>query len=83
MTNLSQRFTSLTDAFDVESLSHLCKLLYTYEITLDIMALHTRISDMIFYALLFLEQYDCETVGTTLTSFQPNFINIDLNSVTR
>ena len=58
-----KRFTALASAFDVESLSHLCKVFYTHDVALDIMALHIKISDLIFLALLFLEQYDCETVG--------------------
>jgi hypothetical protein len=55
---------------DVESLSHLCKLLYTVAEGLDIIALHVKVSDLIFYALVFLEDYDCETVGAYL-SFSP------------
>lgn len=58
-----QRFTSLTSALDVESLSHLCKILYSYDAALDIMSLHVKISDLIFQALHFLKEYDCETVG--------------------
>jgi hypothetical protein len=58
-----QRFVSLTGLLDVESLSHLCKILYLFDDVLDILALHVRISDLIFHALLFLEEYDCETVG--------------------
>jgi mediator of RNA polymerase II transcription subunit 5 len=30
---------------------------------MDLVALHVTVSDLIFYALLFLEEYDCETVG--------------------
>jgi mediator of RNA polymerase II transcription subunit 5 len=55
--------------FDVESLSHLCRLLYTHEAALDILAIHVKIYDIIFRALLFLEQYDCETVGRDSSSY--------------
>jgi mediator of RNA polymerase II transcription subunit 5 len=49
---------------EVDSLGHLCKILHTYERGLDIVALHERIKDLLFLALQFLEDYDCETVGT-------------------
>jgi mediator of RNA polymerase II transcription subunit 5 len=60
---LPQKFSSLVTAVDVESLSQLCKLLYTHAIALDIVALHVKISDLLFHALLFLDSYDCETIG--------------------
>ncbi|KAG6911908.1 hypothetical protein DXG01_000155 [Tephrocybe rancida] len=63
-----RRFTTLAASFDVDALSHLCKVLYTYETVLDIMALHMKISDLIFRALSFLDQYDCETVGDPQTA---------------
>lgn len=50
--------------FDVEALSHLCKILYMYDFALDITALHARISDLVFHALSLLDEYDCETVGS-------------------
>ncbi|KAJ2931174.1 hypothetical protein H1R20_g5939, partial [Candolleomyces eurysporus] len=34
---------------------------------MDLIALHVTVSDLIFYALLFLEEYDCETVGDPQT----------------
>ncbi|KAF5377593.1 hypothetical protein D9615_005338 [Tricholomella constricta] len=63
-----KRFTSLSATFDVDALSHLCKVLYTYDAALDIMALHVKISDLISSALSFLDQYDCETVGDPQTA---------------
>lgn len=63
-----RRFANFAAVFDVESLSHLCRLLYTYEAALDILAIHVKICDIIFRALLFLEQYDCETVGDPQTA---------------
>lgn len=60
---MSQRFSSVARTLDVESLSHLCKILYTQDRVLDILAIHIKISDLIFHALSFLEEYDCETVG--------------------
>ncbi|KAG6842595.1 hypothetical protein C0991_000121 [Blastosporella zonata] len=63
-----RRFTALATTFDVDALSHLCKVLYTYESVLDIMALHVKISELIFRALSFIDQYDCETVGDPQTA---------------
>lgn len=68
--------------FDVEALSHLCKILYTYDIALDIAALHVRISDLVFHALSLLDEYDCETVGSSLL-WQINFEIYILYQVTR
>ncbi|GLB36220.1 putative mediator complex subunit Med5 [Lyophyllum shimeji] len=63
-----RRFTALATTFDVDSLSHLCKVLYTYDAALDIVALHMKIPDLIFRSLSFLDQYDCETVGDPQTA---------------
>src|SRR5258705_12212195 len=49
---------------DVDILGPTCKLLHSYDRALEIIALHTRICDLIFYSLLFLEEYDCEIVGS-------------------
>lgn len=48
---------------DVDILGPTCRLLHSYDRALEIVALHTRIYDLIFYSLLFLEEYDCEIVG--------------------
>ena len=48
---------------DVDSLGHTCKILHTYDQALEVVSLHVRVYDLIFYSLLFLEEYDCETVG--------------------
>ena len=53
---------------EVDSLGHLCKILHTYEHGLDIVALHEKIKDLLFLALQFLEDYDCETVGTCIST---------------
>ena len=63
----AKRFTTLATTYDVDALSHLCKALYTNEVLLDIMALHIKVSDLISRALLFLDQYDCETVGASIS----------------
>lgn len=51
---------------DVDILGPTCKLLHSYDRALEIIALHTRICDLIFYSLLFLEGYDCEIVGSSI-----------------
>jgi len=48
---------------DVDGLGHICKILHTYDGALEIVGLQVRIYDLIFHALQFLEEYDCETVG--------------------
>jgi len=58
-----QRFVNLGRTFDVEPLSHLCNMLDAFKEGLDIVALHIKLSDLLFHALAFLEDYDCETVG--------------------
>ncbi|KAF8640574.1 hypothetical protein AX17_000236 [Amanita inopinata Kibby_2008] len=63
-----KRYVSLARVLDIEALSHLCKILYTYEFVLDILALQVRISDLLFHALLLLEEYDCETIGDPQTA---------------
>lgn len=63
-----KKFSSLVAAVEVESLGQLCKLLYTHAIALDIVALHVKISDLLFHALLFLDSYDCETIGDPQTA---------------
>lgn len=62
--NSDQRFVTCSKALDVEPLSNVCKLLYTEPLALDLLALHIKLSDVIFYSLLLLDEYDCETVGT-------------------
>ena len=54
---------------DVDSLGLTCKILHTYDHALEMVALHVRIYDLIFFSLQFLEEYDCETVGAFLTFF--------------
>jgi len=65
---IHKRFTSLVILQDVESLSHLSKILYTGDGILDIISLHVRISDFVASGLAFLEDYDCETVGDPQTA---------------
>ncbi|TFK41086.1 mediator complex subunit Med5-domain-containing protein [Crucibulum laeve] len=68
-TAVFKRFSAVVNSLDAESLSHICKILYSYPVALDIIALHVKMEDIIFFSLLFLEQYDCETVGDPQTAF--------------
>jgi mediator of RNA polymerase II transcription subunit 5 len=54
---------TLTSTLELDSFRHLCKILYLKDATLDVISLHVKLSDLIFYALSFLEEYECETVG--------------------
>ncbi|KAK7465624.1 hypothetical protein VKT23_005597 [Stygiomarasmius scandens] len=63
-----QRFSSATTQLDIESLSHITKALYSHNHSTDILTLHVNIPDLISQALLFLELYDCETVGDPQTA---------------
>ena len=38
---------------------------------MEIVALHVRITDLLFHSLQFLEEYDCETVGMSPTQTSP------------
>ncbi|KAI0067732.1 hypothetical protein BV25DRAFT_1819150 [Artomyces pyxidatus] len=63
-----KRFTTLSANFDVDTLSHLARILYNNEAALDIVSLHIKISDLVVHALAVLEDYDCETVGDPQTA---------------
>ena len=54
---------SSSSSSDLESLGHLCKVLYTHEHALEIIALHVKLADVVACALAVIEDYDCETVG--------------------
>ncbi|TFK30512.1 hypothetical protein FA15DRAFT_662476 [Coprinopsis marcescibilis] len=68
MAAVMKRFSTSSKSLDVEALSRLCKWMYTQPSIMDLVSLHARISDLVFYALLFLEEYDCETVGDPQTA---------------
>lgn len=48
---------------DAESLGLVCKVLTKHEVALDMLSLHAKISDLVAHALIFIEDYECETVG--------------------
>ncbi|KAJ7110136.1 hypothetical protein C8R44DRAFT_274021 [Mycena epipterygia] len=63
-----RRFKTSAKSLDTETLSHMCRIFYLCDAALDMISLHSRISDLIFQALLFLEESDCETVGDPQTA---------------
>ncbi|KIY50606.1 hypothetical protein FISHEDRAFT_38902, partial [Fistulina hepatica ATCC 64428] len=63
------RFMSLTNALDVDAFGNLCRLLCLSDVLLDILSLHVKISSLVRAALVFLEDYDCETVGDPQSAF--------------
>ncbi|KAF9569643.1 hypothetical protein CPC08DRAFT_701548 [Agrocybe pediades] len=65
-----KRFSTLTtsEPLDIDSMGQLCKVLHMCDNALDIVSLHEPIEDLLFYALVCLEDYDCETVGDPQTA---------------
>ncbi|KAJ7786401.1 hypothetical protein B0H16DRAFT_30240 [Mycena metata] len=63
-----RRFKASATSLDTEILSHMCRVFYLCDAALDMISLHSWISDLIFQALLFLQQSDCETVGDPQTA---------------
>ncbi|KAJ6503472.1 hypothetical protein C8R47DRAFT_1250472 [Mycena vitilis] len=63
-----RRFKTSASSLDTESLSHWCRLFYLCDAALDMISLHSKMSDLIFLALQFLQEADCETVGDPQTA---------------
>ncbi|KAJ6575197.1 mediator complex subunit Med5-domain-containing protein [Mycena capillaripes] len=63
-----RRFKTSANSMDTETLSHWCRIFYSCDAALDMISLHSKISDLIFQALLFLQESDCETVGDPQTA---------------
>ncbi|KAJ7837532.1 hypothetical protein B0H14DRAFT_3087213 [Mycena olivaceomarginata] len=61
-----QHFKTSANSLDpenLETLSFWSRIFCLCDAALDMLSLHSKISDLIFHALLFLQQSDCETVG--------------------
>ncbi|KAF5355994.1 hypothetical protein D9756_003825 [Leucocoprinus leucothites] len=63
-----KRFTQFATSLDTDDLSHLCKILYTSDYALDILALHVKLTEVVFRGLKFLEEFDCGAVGDPQTA---------------
>lgn len=58
-----QRFTSLSQPSDVESLGYICKILSRCEPLIDVVSVHVSLRELLASALAYVEDYDCDTVG--------------------
>ena len=64
-TNFScKRFHTASSSLDVETLGHISRVLSANETALDLISLHVELSALVSSALAFVEEYDCEAVGT-------------------
>ncbi|EIW86647.1 hypothetical protein CONPUDRAFT_141107, partial [Coniophora puteana RWD-64-598 SS2] len=80
-----KRFSGQTSSSgDIEVLSHISKLLYTYDAAMDLVALHVSFTDLLFHALESIHNYDNETVGDPQTAVSQlgdviNFVQLALS----
>ncbi|KAJ7070959.1 hypothetical protein C8F01DRAFT_1244634 [Mycena amicta] len=58
-----KRFKVAASSLDTETLMFLSRIFYMWDVALDMLAIHQSISELIFHALLCLQEFDCETVG--------------------
>ncbi|KAI0051771.1 hypothetical protein FA95DRAFT_1534184 [Auriscalpium vulgare] len=65
---IKKRFAALSVNYDVDTLSHLARVLYNNEFALEVVSLHVKVSDLVAHALVVLEEYDTETVGDPQTA---------------
>ncbi|EJD55596.1 hypothetical protein AURDEDRAFT_179328 [Auricularia subglabra TFB-10046 SS5] len=65
---LHRRFIALASTQDVEPLSHMCSVLSRHDAAVDIVAMHTPLSDLIGHALHFVNNFSCEGVGDPQTA---------------
>lgn len=54
----------MAKAHDVEGLSYICKVLMGSELALDVLSIHVSIGELVGHALVVVDEYDCEAVGT-------------------
>ncbi|KAG7450430.1 uncharacterized protein BT62DRAFT_978575 [Guyanagaster necrorhizus] len=63
-----KRFILLSNSFDVEAPSRLCKALYLHHRILDIVSLHVKIDELLYQTVSLVDSYDCETIGDPQTA---------------
>lgn len=63
-----KRFIALASTQDVEPLSHMCSVLSRHDAAVDIIALHTPLSDLVGHGLHFVTNFSCEGVGDPQTA---------------
>lgn len=66
---LQSRFATFSTTFDTEGIGQLCKLMYTHDIPLLIMSIHSGLSHLIFHSLSVLAQFNWETAGDPQSAF--------------
>ncbi|KAH8835899.1 hypothetical protein DL96DRAFT_96411 [Flagelloscypha sp. PMI_526] len=62
-------FERISQAHEVEALSHVCTGLIQNDFLLDLLALHLPLQELVGSALLLLDETNCETVGDPQTAF--------------
>lgn len=60
-----KRVHAASSSLDVETLGHISRVLSTNEAALDLVSLHVELPALVSCALGFVEEYDCEAVGTS------------------
>ncbi|KIY72821.1 hypothetical protein CYLTODRAFT_486057 [Cylindrobasidium torrendii FP15055 ss-10] len=65
---LLERVVAMTTSMEVEGLSNVCKILSTHGLILDIFSLYVPVSGLLRHLILFIDKYDCETVGDPQTA---------------
>ncbi|KAI0094740.1 mediator complex subunit Med5-domain-containing protein [Irpex rosettiformis] len=65
---IAKKFLSAAPSLDLETLGHVCKILYTHEHALEIVSLYVRLSELMASALTIIQDYDCESVGDPQTA---------------
>ncbi|KAJ7631007.1 hypothetical protein FB45DRAFT_554296 [Roridomyces roridus] len=61
-------FKTSAATLDTESLSHMCRIFYLCDAALDMIAMHSRVAELIFEALVFLQDCDFEIIGDPQTA---------------
>ncbi|KAF7310970.1 Mediator of RNA polymerase II transcription subunit 5 [Mycena chlorophos] len=62
-----RRFKAAASSLDTETLSFWARMFYSWDLVLDLLALHQSIGELVFHALVCLQDFDCETVGDPQT----------------
>ena len=63
-----QRFVSAVAGLEVGPLGQLCQILHRSHNALDMVALDKSITDLLFYSIQFLEDYDCARLSASFST---------------
>ena len=64
---LLQRINILCQQTDVEGIGTLCKVFNSYDLAIDIVSLHVKFDEIFAPILAFVDDFDCESVGKSLS----------------